>query len=177
MGALIMAHSDDNGLVLPPHLAPIPVVIVPIYKNKEELDRVSIVAKELVQKLRKLGIEAKYDDNDKKKPGWKFAEYELKGVPIRLAIGPRDLENNSAEVARRDTLTKQVVSLDGIETFITELLEDIQQNIFNKALKFREETTTKVETYEEFKKVARRKRRFRVGPLGWDHRDRGANKS
>ena len=153
MGALIMAHSDDNGLVLPPHLAPIPVVIVPIYKNKEELDRVSIVAKELVQKLRKLGIEAKYDDNDKKKPGWKFAEYELKGVPIRLAIGPRDLENNSAEVARRDTLTKQVVSLDGIETFITELLEDIQQNIFNKALKFREETTTKVETYEEFKKV------------------------
>ncbi len=153
MGALIMAHSDDNGLVLPPHLAPIPVAIVPIYKNKEELDRVSIVAKELVQKLRKLGIEAKYDDNDKKKPGWKFAEYELKGVPIRLAIGPRDLENNSAEVARRDTLTKQVVSLDGIETFITELLEDIQQNIFNKALKFREETTTKVETYEEFKKV------------------------
>ncbi len=153
MGALIMAHSDDNGLVLPPHLAPIPVVIVPIYKNKEELDKISVVARELVQKLRKLGIEAKFDDNDKKKPGWKFAEYELKGVPVRLAIGPRDLENNSAEVARRDTLTKQVVSLDGIEIFITELLEEIQNNIFTKAFKYREEHTTKVDTYDEFKKV------------------------
>lgn len=153
MGALIMAHSDDNGLVLPPQLAPIPVVIVPIYKNKEELDRISLVAKDLVKKLKSQGIDAKYDDNDKKKPGWKFAEYELKGVPVRLAIGPRDLENNSAEVARRDTLTKEVVSLDGIESYVVNLLDDIQQNIFNKALKFREENTTTVDTFEEFKQV------------------------
>lgn len=153
MGALIMAHSDDNGLVLPPKLAPTPVVIVPIYKTKEEFDAISKVAKELVAKFRAMGIDAKYDDNDKKKPGWKFAEYELKGVPVRLAIGPRDLQNNNAEVARRDTLTKEVVSLEGIEQYVVNLLEDIQSNIFSKALKFREENTTKVETFDEFKKV------------------------
>jgi prolyl-tRNA synthetase len=153
MGALIMAHSDDNGLVLPPKLAPIPVVIVPIYKTKEEFDKISVVAKDLVAKFKKLGIDAKYDDNDKKKPGWKFAEYELKGVPVRLAIGPRDLENNNAEVARRDTLTKETVSLNGIDQYVVNLLEDIQKNIFNKALKFREENTTKVDTYDEFKRV------------------------
>ncbi len=153
MGALIMAHSDDNGLVLPPKLAPIPVVIVPIYKTKEELDKISVIAKDLVAKFKSMGIEAKYDDNDKKKPGWKFAEYELKGVPVRLAIGPRDLENNNAEVARRDTLTKETVSLDGIDQYVVNLLNDIQKNIFSKALKFREESTTRVDSFDEFKKV------------------------
>lgn len=153
MGALIMAHSDDNGLVLPPKLAPIAVVIVPIYKSKEELERVAVVAKEIQKKLKSAGIEVKFDDNDKKKPGWKFAEYELKGVPVRLAIGPRDLEKNCVEVARRDTLTKEVVSLDGIDTHVLNLLDQIQSNIFQKAFDFRLAHTTKVDSYEEFKTV------------------------
>jgi len=153
MGALIMAHSDDNGLVLPPKLAPIQVVIVPIYKSAEELERISVVAKDIVAKLKARGCDVKFDDNDKKKPGWKFAEYELKGVPVRLAIGPRDLENGTVEVARRDTLTKEVVKIDGIDNYIIELLDTIQANIFQKAFDFRAANTTKVDSYEEFKRV------------------------
>lgn len=153
MGALIMAHSDDNGLVLPPKLAPIQVVIVPIYKNTEELERISVVAKELTSKLKARGMEVKFDDNDKKKPGWKFAEYELKGVPVRLAMGPRDLENGTVEVARRDTLTKEVVPLAEVEMHVVELLDRIQKNIFQKALDYRAANTTKVDSYEEFKRV------------------------
>ncbi len=153
MGALIMAHSDDNGLVLPPKLAPFQVVIVPIYKQDEQLVAISEKVDTIVAKLKALGVSVKYDNNDTKKPGWKFAEYELKGVPVRIAIGPRDLENGTVEVARRDTLEKQVVSMDGIELFIQQLLVDIQANIYNKALAFRGEMTTPVETYEEFKEV------------------------
>jgi prolyl-tRNA synthetase len=153
MGALIMAHSDDNGLVLPPKLAPIQVVIVPIYKSTEELSRISVVAKEIVAKLKAHGLEVKFDDNDKKKPGWKFAEYELKGVPVRLAIGPRDLENGTVEVARRDTLTKSVTAIEGIDQVIVKLLDEIQANIYKKALDYRAANTTKVDSYDEFKKV------------------------
>lgn len=153
MGALIMSHSDDNGLVLPPKLAPIQVVIVPIYKKMEELERISLVVKGLVSKFKGLGISVKFDDDDKRKPGWKFAEYELKGVPVRLAMGPRDLENGTVEVARRDTLEKSVVPVEGIEQYAVKLLEEIQENIYNKALKFREENTTPVDSYEEFKRL------------------------
>ncbi|MEI7422271.1 MAG: proline--tRNA ligase [Prolixibacteraceae bacterium] len=151
MGALIMAHSDNNGLVLPPKLAPIQVVIVPIYKNFEQLAVISEEVKLLVDKLKKRGIRVKYDDNDSQRPGWKFAEYEMKGVPVRLAIGPRDLENGTVEVARRDTLTKTTEKFEGIDAIIENLLVEIQANIFQKALKFRDENTTKVDTYEEFK--------------------------
>ena len=151
IGALIMAHSDNNGLVLPPKLAPIQVVIVPIYKNFDQLAQISEKVKVLVERLKRKGIRVKYDDRDSQRPGWKFAEYEMKGVPVRLAIGPRDLENGSVEVARRDTLEKKVEQLEGIENLIENLLVEIQGNIFNKALKFREENTTKVDTYEEFK--------------------------
>ena len=151
MGALIMAHSDNNGLVLPPKLAPIQVVIVPIYKNAEQLALISEEVKILVNKLKKRGVRVKYDDNDAQRPGWKFAEYEMKGVPVRLAIGPRDLENGTVEIARRDTLTKTVEKFEGVDAFIENLLVEIQDNIFQKALKFREENTTKVDTYEEFK--------------------------
>jgi prolyl-tRNA synthetase len=153
MGALIMSHSDDNGLVLPPKLAPIQVVIVPIYKKMEELETISVKAREIVAKLKAKGISVKFDDNDKKKPGWKFAEYELKGVPVRLAIGPRDLENNAVEVCRRDTLTKQSMSLDGIDDAVVALLDEIQEGIYNKALTFREGMITKVDNYDDFKKV------------------------
>jgi prolyl-tRNA synthetase len=160
MGALIMAHSDDNGLVLPPKLAPFQVVIVPIYKQMEQLDAISEKVKEIVAKLKSLGISVKFDNNDTKKPGWKFAEYELKGVPVRIAIGPRDLENGTAEVARRDTLQKQVVPMENIELYIQQLLNEIQENIYNKALVFRGEMTTKVETYEEFKEILQGKGGF-----------------
>jgi len=151
IGALIMAHSDNNGLILPPKLAPIQVVIVPIYKNLEQLAQISEKVNVLVSKLKARGIRVKYDDRDSQRPGWKFAEYEMKGVPLRLAIGPRDLENGSVEVARRDTLEKKVEQLEGIENQIDELLVEIQGNIYNKALKFRQENTVKVDTYEEFK--------------------------
>lgn len=153
MGALVMSHSDDNGLVLPPKLAPIQVVIVPIYKKSEELERINEVADALVVRLKSLGISVKYDNDDKRKPGWKFAEYELKGVPVRLAVGPRDLENGTMEVARRDTLTKEVMPLEGIETKVQQLLNDIQDNIYKKALDFRTAHTTKVDDYEEFKRL------------------------
>ncbi|MDR0371337.1 MAG: proline--tRNA ligase [Prevotellaceae bacterium] len=151
IGALIMAHSDDNGLVLPPNLAPFQVVIVPIYKNEEQSAQIAAKAGELISKLKALGISVKFDNNDTKKPGWKFAEYELKGVPVRLAIGTRDLENGTIEVARRDTLTKETVSLDNIENHIKQLLEDIQANIFKKAFDFRASVTRKVDSYEDFK--------------------------
>ena len=151
MGALVMAHSDDNGLVLPPKLAPFQVVIVPIYKNEEQLSAISAKVNEIVPKLKALGISVKFDNNDTKKPGWKFAEYELKGVPVRLAMGARDLENGTVEVARRDTLTKETVSIEGVEKYIAELLEDIQQNIFKKALDYRASVTREVNSYDEFK--------------------------
>lgn len=151
IGALIMTHSDDNGLVLPPNLAPFQVVIVPIYKNDEQLKQIDEKVDELIAKLKKLGISVKYDSSDNKKPGWKFAEYELKGVPVRLAMGARDLENGTVEVARRDTLTKATVQLENVELYIQSLLDDIQQNIFKKAADYRDSVTRKVETYEEFK--------------------------
>ena len=151
MGALIMTHSDDNGLVLPPNLAPFQVVIVPIYKNEEQFNAISEKVKEITSKLKKLGITVKYDDNDTKKPGWKFAEYELKGVPVRLAMGARDLENGTVEIARRDTLTKETVSVEGVEQYIDDLLKEIQQNIFKKAVDFRTSMTREVNSYDEFK--------------------------
>jgi prolyl-tRNA synthetase len=151
MGALIMAHSDDNGLVLPPKLAPIQVVIVPIYKNAEQLSAIDAKVESIVSKLRDMGVSVKYDNADNKRPGFKFADYELKGVPVRLVMGGRDLENNTMEVMRRDTLEKQTVSCDGIEAYVQNLLEEIQNNIFQKALDYRLSHTTKVDTYEEFK--------------------------
>ena len=160
MGALIMAHSDDNGLVLPPKLAPIQVVIVPVYKNDEERKAVCEKGSEIANKLRSKGISVKLDDNDKKKPGWKFAEYELKGVPVRIAIGPRDLASGQAEVHRRDTLEKMQMSIDGIEDKIGTLLDEIQAGIFKKALAYRDSHITKVDSYEEFKKVLTEKGGF-----------------
>jgi prolyl-tRNA synthetase len=151
MGALIMSHSDDNGLVLPPNLAPFQVVIVPIYKNEDQLAAISEKVAEISGKLKSLGVSVKYDDNDMKKPGWKFAEYELKGVPVRLAMGARDLENGTVEVARRDTLTKETVSVDGIEHYIAALLQTIQANIFKKAFDYRASVTREINSYEEFK--------------------------
>ncbi|RPA66813.1 proline--tRNA ligase [Cyclobacteriaceae bacterium YHN15] len=162
MGALIMAHSDDNGLVLPPKLAPIHVVIVPIYKGDEELSRISEKANEILAKLRAKGLSVKFDNRDTHKPGWKFAEYELKGVPLRIAMGPRDLENNTVELARRDTLTKETINLAevAIEDYVSELLDTIQETIYQKALDFREEMTTEVNTWEEFEKVLEEKGGF-----------------
>ena len=151
IGALIMSHSDDNGLVLPPHLAPIQVVIVPIYRSAEQLAQISEKVAGIVAKLKALGISVKYDDADNKKPGWKFAEYELKGVPVRLAMGGRDLENNTIEVMRRDTLEKETITCDGIEEYVKNLLEEIQANIFKKAYDHREANIITVDTYEEFK--------------------------
>ena len=151
IGALIMSHSDDNGLVLPPHLAPIQVVIIPIYRSEEQLAQISEKVNGIVAKLKALGISVKFDNADNKKPGWKFAEYELKGVPVRLAMGGRDLENNTIEVMRRDTLEKETVTCDNIETYVQNLLEEIQKNIFQKALDHRTEKTITVDTYEEFK--------------------------
>ncbi len=153
MGALIMSHSDDNGLVLPPKLAPIQVVIVPIYKGAEQLATISERLESVIATLRKRGISVKFDDNDNKKPGWKFAEYELKGVPVRLALGARDLEAGTIEVARRDTLSKTTVSLDGIEDYVEQLLEEIQANIYQKALDYRARATREVNSYEEFKEA------------------------
>lgn len=151
MGALIMTHSDDNGLVLPPNLAPFQVVIVPIYKNEEQLAAITLKVDEIKSKLKALGISVKYDNNDTKKPGWKFAEYELKGVPVRLAMGARDIENGTVEVARRDTLTKETVQVDGIENYIAGLLKDIQNNIYQKAYDYRTSVTREVNSYDEFK--------------------------
>ncbi len=151
MGALIMAHSDDNGLVLPPKLAPYQVVIVPIYRNDEQLNAISEKVDEIISKLKAKGISVKYDKNDNRKPGWKFAQYELKGVPVRIAIGPRDLENGTVEIARRDTLEKNITEIEGVDEYIENLLEEIQTNIYTKAFNFRKENTTKVDTYDDFK--------------------------
>lgn len=151
IGALVMAHSDDEGLVLPPKLAPLQVVIVPIYSKDESVrQRLDQKAQELITELQAQGVRVKYDNDDTTRPGWKFAEYELRGVPIRVALGPRDLENNLAEVARRDTKEKQSISLDGLSENLVQLLADIQQNMFNRALQFREEKSTYVDTWEEF---------------------------
>jgi prolyl-tRNA synthetase len=151
MGALVMAHSDDNGLVLPPKLAPIQVVIIPIYRKDEDLAVIKEKIDPVISELIKLGITVKFDDDDKYKPGYKFAEYELKGIPVRLAIGMRDIENGTIEIARRDTLTKESQPIDGIAEYIKALLEKIQQSIYDKAQKFQEENTFVVETWDEFK--------------------------
>lgn len=151
MGALIMTHSDDNGLVLPPKLAPIQVVIVPIYRSQEQLDTINAKVAPIVENLKKQGISVKYDNADNKRPGFKFADYELKGVPVRLVLGARDIENGTIEVMRRDTLEKETVSIEGIEEYVEKLLDDIQNNIYTKALNHRLEMTTKVDTWEDFK--------------------------
>ena len=151
MGALIMSHSDDNGLVLPPKIAPIEVVIVPIYKTDEQKETVLNYCAELKKRLEARRMRVKFDDRDTQKPGFKFAEWELKGVPVRIAAGPRDVENNSVEIARRDTLEKSTTTIDNIEDYITNLLDEIQNNIFQKALDFRKSRTVRVDTWEEFK--------------------------
>jgi prolyl-tRNA synthetase len=153
IGALIMAHSDDSGLVLPPKLAPIQVVIVPIYRSDDELDQISAIAKELAAQLKLKNISVKYDDRDTLRPGFKFAEYEMKGVPVRLAIGGRDLENGTIEIARRDTKEKQTIARDGLVSHIEALLVDIQNTIYQKALRFREENTREANSYQEFKEL------------------------
>ena len=160
MGALIMTHSDDKGLVLPPKLAPIQVVIVPIYKNESQLEAISEKVNIIVKDLRKKNISVKFDDRDTFKPGWKFAEYELKGVPLRIAIGPRDLENGTAELARRDTLTKEIVNQAEIVSRIKGLLVEIQESLFDKARIYREEHITEVNTFDEFKDVIENKGGF-----------------
>lgn len=160
MGALVMTHSDDQGLVLPPNLAPIQVVIVPIYKSDDQLKAISAEVDNLIVDLRKLGISVKFDDRTTQKPGFKFAEWELKGVPVRIAVGPKDLENGTYEVARRDTLTKEVKSKEGIAEFVAQLLEQIQSDLFNKALDYRETHITEVNSFEEFKDILENKGGF-----------------
>jgi len=160
MGALVMTHSDDNGLVLPPNLAPIQVVIVPIHRTDEQLEAISAQVNDLVKQLRKLKISVKYDDRTTHKPGWKFNEYELKGVPVRIAIGPNDLENGTYEVARRDTLTKEVVSKEGIAGYLQNLLEAIQEEMFTRSLNYRDTHITEVNSFEEFKDVLENKGGF-----------------
>ena len=160
IGALIMTHSDDLGLVLPPSLAPIQVVIVPIFKGDEQLQQINVVAFEIQSKLKAKGISVKYDNRSENKPGWKFAEYEMKGVPIRIAMGARDLENQTVEIARRDNLTKETQPLENIDVYIENLLKTIQEDIYNKALSYREEHITKVDSYDEFKKVLEEKGGF-----------------
>jgi len=153
MGALIMTHSDDLGLVLPPNLAPIQVVIIPIHRNDEQLDAISIKVNEIVKELRAKGISVKFDNRTTYKPGWKFAEYELKGVPLRIAMGPRDLENGTLEIVRRDTLKKENISQSDVVNYVEKTLKEIQENLFNKALNYRESHITEVNSFEEFKEV------------------------
>ena len=160
MGALVMTHSDDKGLVLPPKLAPIQVVIVPIHRNDEQLDEITDKVSGLIASLKKKGISVKYDNRTTHKPGWKFAEYELKGVPLRIAVGPRDLENKTLEIARRDTLEKNTISFDDTVSYIEKTLEEIQENLFNKANKYRNEHITEVNSFEEFKEVLESKGGF-----------------
>ena len=160
IGALIMAHSDDSGLILPPKLASILVVIVPIYKTDEELEKISALAKTISAELKQKNISVKYDDRDTLRPGFKFAEYEMKGVPVRLAIGGRDLENDTIEIARRDTKEKQTITREDLAVYIEELLADMQQNIYNKALRFREENTREANSYDEFKSILNDKAGF-----------------
>ncbi|WLD22548.1 proline--tRNA ligase [Flavobacterium dauae] len=166
MGALIMTHSDDNGLVLPPKLAPIQVVIVPIYKNEEQLQQIGDKADELIAEFKKKGISVKYDDRDTQKPGFKFAEWELKGVPVRIAIGPKDLENGTFEVARRDLLSKEIVAENSVIDHVENLLNNIQENLFTKAINHRAEHTTEVNSFEEFKEVLENKGGFLLAH--WD---------
>ena len=160
MGALIMTHSDDHGLVLPPKLAPIQVVIVPIYKGEDQLEEISAVADPLVRELRSSGISVKYDARDTHKPGWKFAQYELQGVPVRIAIGPKDLEKGSVELARRDTLTKEIVSQKEVVDRVKQLMEEIQENLYNRAASYRNDHITPVDSFEEFQKVLEEKGGF-----------------
>ncbi|MEP7256929.1 MAG: proline--tRNA ligase [Flavitalea sp.] len=160
VGALVMAHSDDEGLILPPRIAPTQVVIVPIYKGDEQKQLIDAKADELVKQLKAAGVRVKYDNSDHTRPGWKFAQYELKGVPIRIAIGPRDLENNRVELARRDTREKSSASFDGLPEFIVDLLGQIQRDMFEKALSFREQNITKVDTWEEFEQTLKGKGGF-----------------
>ncbi|MFT5338194.1 MAG: prolyl-tRNA synthetase [Luteibaculaceae bacterium] len=160
MGALIMTHSDDQGLVIPPKLAPIQVVIVPIYKGEDQLAEISAKMAPVVEALEDKGVSVKFDGSDMKKPGWKFAEYELKGMPLRMAIGPRDMEQGTVEIARRDTGEKRTYSLDEVTTVVPALLEEIQQNLYDRALAFREEKTTEVDSYQEFKEVLESKGGF-----------------
>ncbi len=153
VGALIMAHSDNKGLVLPPRLAPIQTVIVPIFKTDEQLQHISVKARTIMASLQQAGISVKFDDRDNLKPGFKFADYELKGVPVRITIGPRDIENNTVEIARRDTLEKETVSSEGLPERIKDLLEEIQSNMFKKALKFRADNTFRIDTWKEFLEI------------------------
>ncbi len=166
IGALVMAHSDDHGLVLPPRVAPIQVVIVPIYKGNDELPPIAETANKIKEELLALGISVKFDDRDTQKPGWKFAEYELKGVPVRIAIGSRDIENATVELARRDTLEKKVIPREGIATYVSTLLEEIQENIYRKALEFRETHTYPVDSWEDLMDVLENKGGFALAY--WD---------
>jgi prolyl-tRNA synthetase len=160
IGALVMAHSDDQGLVMPPKIAPLQVVIVPIYKGPEQKALVDEKAHGIMADLKKQGISVKYDDADNTRPGWKFAEYELKGVPVRIAIGPKDIENGVVEIARRDTKEKSSVPAEGLIGYIQQLLEDIQQNLYNRALSYRDTHITEVNSWEEFKEVLNSKGGF-----------------
>ena len=160
MGALIMGHSDDNGLILPPRLAPIQVVIIPIYKGNHELGGISLTALKIKKELEDNGISVKYDDRDTHKPGWKFTEYELKGIPVRLALGPRDLQNKTIEVARRDTMEKKSIPQDDVIRYVKKLIDDIQLNMFKKALSFRNKNIFKTDNYQEFKETIREKGGF-----------------
>lgn len=160
MGALVMTHSDDQGLVIPPKLAPFQVVIVPIYRKGDEMEMVIAKGKEIKAQLERVGIRVKLDDRDTQKPGFKFAEWELKGVPLRVAIGPRDLQNNTVELARRDTLTKEFTPMEGLHDKVLDLLDEIQDSLFSRALKFREDNTHEVNTWDEFKDVIANKGGF-----------------
>jgi prolyl-tRNA synthetase len=171
MGALVMAHSDDDGLVLPPKLAPIQVVIVPIFRSEEELKAITVKVDEISKELRKHSISVKFDNRDTHKPGFKFAEWELKGVPVRLAIGPRDLENGTVEVARRDTKEKQVMKMEEVAVNVLVLLDQMQKDIYQKALKFRDEMTTQVDSFDDFKKDIGWQGWICVGALGWYQRN------
>jgi prolyl-tRNA synthetase len=167
IGGLVMAHSDDDGLILPPRIAPLQVVIVPIYKGDEEKGMINNKVHELLKQFKELGIRIKYDDSDNARPGWKFAEYEMKGVPIRIAIGARDLANNVVEVARRDTKQKSSVNIYGIVFYVKELLEEIQLHMFNKAQQFKDEHITKVDSWDDFVNVLDTKAGF--VSAHWDH--------
>jgi prolyl-tRNA synthetase len=160
VGALVMAHSDDQGLIIPPRIAPLQVVIVPIYKGEEQKATIDVKAKEIISQLKQLGIRVKYDDNDNNRPGWKFAEYEMKGVPVRITLGARDLENNIVEIARRDTKEKKSVSLDGVVGLISGLLDEIQQNMYEKAKSYRDSHITPADTWEQFEKLLAEKGGF-----------------
>jgi prolyl-tRNA synthetase len=153
VGALVMAHSDDQGLILPPKIAPLQAVIIPIYKGQEQKDQIDAKALEIIEQLKRLGVRVKYDDSDNARPGWKFAEYEMKGVPVRLALGARDLANNVVEVARRDTKEKETVKLDGIAQYVDGLLGDIQHNMFHKAKLYRDVHITRADTWDEFMSI------------------------